>query len=145
LHLSIIIPVYNEADIITKALDRLRETRLPVFVKDAEVIVVDDCSTDASASLAENYSGGDLCTRVIRMPVNGGKGAAVAAGVRYAHGDTIAVQDADLELDPADLPALLIKYHDEELDIVSGTRFRIRQRHPGYAVAAITVNRYSLC
>jgi glycosyltransferase involved in cell wall biosynthesis len=140
LNLSIIIPVYNEADVITKTLDRLQATRLPGFFESYEVIVVDDCSADDSARLAEDYNGG-LRITVIRMPVNSGKGAAIKAGISAARGDTIAVQDADLELDPADLPALLTKYYSEHLDLVSGTRFRKKQSHPGHAIAAKTANR----
>jgi glycosyltransferase involved in cell wall biosynthesis len=141
LNLSIIIPVYNEADHITKTLDRLEPIRLPDFVESHEVIIVDDCSTDDSAGLAGNYKGDSLRIRVIRMPVNSGKGAAMKAGINAAHGDTIAVQDADLELDPADLPALLTKYFSENLDLVSGTRFRKKQDHPVHAIAAKTANR----
>ena len=66
--------------------------------------------------------------RLIRLPVNNGKGAAVTAGVRASTGDTVVVQDADLELDPADIPALLEKLQREDLDIVSGTRFRSATR-----------------
>lgn len=141
MNLTIIIPVFNEADIIVRTLDRLRETSLPEFVGHSEVLVVDDCSTDSSAILAEKYEGGYMNLKIIRLPVNSGKGAAVAAGIEAAAGDTIAVLDADLELDPADLPGLLIKYHSGQLDLVSGTRFRTSQNHPGHALAAKTANR----
>lgn len=141
MNLSIIIPVYNEADCITKTLDRLKATQLPGFVGSHEVIIVDDCSADDSAGMAENYDGAGLRIRVIRLPVNSGKGTAIKAGINAAHGDTIAVQDADLELDPADLPSLLTKFYNEQLDLVSGTRFRLPHHYPHHVLAAKTANR----
>ena len=130
MHLSIIIPVYNEADVITTTLDRLRDTPMPEFVESMEVIIVDDCSTDGSAELIEDYQATNFVTKLIRLPDNCGKGAAVAAGVRISTGDTILIQDADLELNPADIPALLEMMHRKNLDIVSGTRFRSGQQYP---------------
>lgn len=141
MHLSIIIPVYNEADVITKTLDRLRDTHMPGFVESTEVIIVDDCSTDRSAELAGNYTAANIKTKLIRLTVNSGKGSAVAAGVRAASGDTIVIQDADLELDPADIPALLEMMHGKNLDIVSGTRFRSGQKYPTHALPATIANR----
>ena len=141
MNLSIIIPVYNEADVITKTLDRLRDTPMPGFVESTEVIIVDDCSTDRSAELAGDYTAANIKTKLIRLTVNSGKGAAVAAGVRAASGDTIVIQDADLELDPADIPALLEMMHGKNLDIVSGTRFRSGQKYPTHALPATIANR----
>jgi glycosyltransferase involved in cell wall biosynthesis len=141
LNLTVIIPLYNEADVITKTLDRLRETTMPGFVKSMEVIIVDDCSTDDSVKLIGNYETAGLKTKLIRLTVNSGKGTAVAAGVRASTGDTIVIQDADLELDPADIPALLEKMHSEDLDIVSGTRFRTGQKYRGHARPATIANR----
>jgi len=60
-----------------------------------------------------------------------GRGAAVAAGIREARGDTVIIQDADLELDPADIPAMLQRMHNENLDLVSGTRFAKIEMTPG--------------
>lgn len=141
MHLSVIIPVYNEADMITKTLDRLRDTPMPGFVESMEVIIVDDCSTDHSAELTEDYKRSDLKTKLIRLTVNSGKGAAVASGVRVSTGDTIVIQDADLELDPADIPALLEMMYCKNLDIVSGTRFRAGQKFPPHALPATIANR----
>ncbi len=142
MHLSIIIPLYNEAGVIETTLERLRDTVMPDFVETMEVIIVDDCSTDSSASLAEKMSEEIIDARVIRLPVNSGKGAAVAAGVRASRGDTIIVQDADLELNPSDIPALLEEIHGNNLDLVSGTRFRTGKRFRGHAAPATAVNRF---
>ena len=141
MNLSVIIPVYNEADRITKTLDRLSGTPMPGFVESMEVIIVDDCSTDRSAELIEYTKTRELKTKLIRLTVNSGKGAAVAAGLRVSTGDTILIQDADLELDPADIPALLEMMHGKNLDIVSGTRFRSGQKYPGHALPATIANR----
>ncbi|MFN2314873.1 MAG: glycosyltransferase family 2 protein, partial [Bacteroidales bacterium] len=129
------------AGVIETTLARLGDTVMPGFVEHTEVIIVDDCSTDDSARLAEKSTPGALVTRLIRRPVNSGKGAAVTAGVRAAEGDTIIVQDADLELDPSDIPALLEKLHNGNLDLVSGTRFRTGMRYPGHALPATSLNR----
>ncbi|MRR21838.1 glycosyltransferase family 2 protein [bacterium] len=141
LNLSVIIPLYNEAGAIGTTLLRLSDTVMPGFVEHVEVIIVDDFSTDDSAVLAEKFTGTAFEARVIRLSVNSGKGSAVAAGVRAAHGDTIIVQDADLELDPSDIPGLLEKLHETSLDLVSGTRFRAGNRFHGHAATATTVNR----
>lgn len=142
MNLTIIIPVYNEADVIATTLDRVRKTTMPDFVDHTEVIIVDDCSTDNSAEIAESFSDRVPETRVIRLPVNSGKGAAVAEGIMASKGDTIVIQDADLELDPADIPSLLEKLHKENLDIVSGTRFRSGQSFPFYALPAAAANMF---
>lgn len=141
MNLTVVIPLYNEAGVIAETLRRLGDTAIPGFVGNIEVIIVDDCSTDDSAELAEGIAPGKFDIRVIRLPVNSGKGAAVAAGVRSAKGDTIIVQDADLELDPSDIPALLDEMHAGDLDLVSGTRFRTGKRYHGHAASATAVNR----
>jgi glycosyltransferase involved in cell wall biosynthesis len=141
LHLSIIIPVYNEADVIKTTLGRLGDTPMPEFVESMEVVIADDCSTDGSADRAAEYKAANLKTKLIRLSVNSGKGAAVAAGVRVSTGDTIVIQDADLELDPADIPALLEMMHAGNLDIVSGTRFRTWHMYPFHAWPATIANR----
>ena len=133
MYLTIIIPMYNESGVITTTLERLRAIEMPGFVTQVEVIVVDDCSTDVTAGLAEKISLSFPGTKVIRLPVNAGKGAAVAAGARVANGDTIIVQDADLELDPADIPSLLRRMHNQNLDLVSGTRFGSGSGYPAHA------------
>ncbi len=114
---------------------------MPEFVQSIEVIVVDDCSTDNSAILAEGFKAENIHLKVVRLQVNSGKGEAVAAGIRASSGDTLAIQDADLELDPADLPALVEMIHREELDLVSGTRFRTGRRYPVHAKLAAGANR----
>ncbi len=141
MNLSIIIPLYNEAGVITRTLDRLQELTLPPFVEHTEVVIVDDCSSDESARLAEEYTTGAFRITLIRLSSNRGKGAAVTAGIKAAQGDTILVQDADLELDPADIPPMLERMHSGNLDMVSGTRFSPRRRYPSHALPATIANR----
>ncbi len=141
MYLTIIIPAYNEAGTIEVTLERIRKTVMPGFVRQVEVLIVDDCSTDGSAGLVEKAAEGYPKTRIISLPVNSGKGAAVAVGVKEAQGDTIIIQDADLELDPADIPALVERMYRDDLDLVSGTRFSAAKGHPGHATAAIILNR----
>ncbi len=133
--------MYNEAGAITITLERLRGTIMPEFVRQVEVIIIDDCSTDNPSDLTEKISEIYPEAKVIRLPVNLGKGAAVAAGVKAAAGDTIVVQDADLELDPADIPAMLKKMHSGNFSLVSGTRFDYGKSYPGHAAAATALNR----
>jgi len=133
--------MYNESGVITTTLERLRAIEMPGFVTQVEVIAVDDCSTDDTAGLAEKISWSFPGIKLIRLPVNAGKGAAVAAGVREANGNTILVQDADLELDPKDIPSLLRRMHNQNLDLVSGTRFGSGSGYPAHAIAAVTLNR----
>ena len=139
--LSIIIPLYNEASVIVRTLERLQAVKMPDFVRITEIIVVDDCSSDGSAKVVADLSAGRYSIKLIVNSKNLGKGGAVSEGVKAASGDTILVQDADLELDPADIPAMLVKMHNDGLDLVSGTRFRTGQKFPVYAKPATGANR----
>jgi glycosyltransferase involved in cell wall biosynthesis len=115
---SIIIPVFNERDSILKVIDRVRTCG----VAPVEIIVVDDGSTDGTSEvLNEAASRGAI--RAMRHEQNRGKGAAVATGLAQATGEVAVIQDADLEYDPADLPALLLPIFEDRADVVFGSRF----------------------
>lgn len=114
---SIVIPVYNEERTIARVLSRL--AALP-FAK--ELIVVDDCSRDRTREVLERLAGLPGFKLVLK-PVNEGKGAALRTGFEQAAGELIVVQDADLEYDPADLPAVLAPLLRDEADVVFGSRF----------------------
>jgi glycosyltransferase involved in cell wall biosynthesis len=115
--LSVVVPVYNEVNNIREILRRIRATRLA-----SEIIVVDDGSEDGSReSLAKINGQGRV--RVILHPHNQGKGAAVRTGIEAAKGDVILIQDADLEYNPRDYPALLQPIEDGIADVVYGSRF----------------------
>jgi len=113
--LSVIIPVYNERDTVLEAISRVRAVPL-----EKELIVVDDASTDGTPDLVEPLVGPDL--KLIRQPHNRGKGAAIRRALEEVTGEVVVIQDADLEYDPADLPALLAPIAAGEAEVVYGTR-----------------------
>ena len=119
--ISVIIPVYNEFRSLPEVLRRVLDAPLPVGCC-KEVIVVDDGSNDGTASLVKEYAvRGDLI--VHRMLLNGGKGAAIRAGLTLASGEVILIQDGDLEYDPDDYFRLVTPVVNGEADVVYGSRF----------------------
>ncbi len=118
---SVIVPVYNEARTIGELIAQIRAAPLAL---PREIVVVDDASGDETASiLATLAARGDADLRVLRHPVNRGKGAALRTGFAAARGDIIIVQDADLEYDPRDYPRLLEPILEGHADVVFGNRF----------------------
>jgi glycosyltransferase involved in cell wall biosynthesis len=113
--LSVIIPAYNEQDTIVEAISRVRAAPL-----EKEIIVVDDASTDDTATLVEGLAAPDL--KLLRQPENRGKGAAIRRGLEDSTGDIVLIQDADLEYDPADYPKLVAPIESGEATVVYGTR-----------------------
>jgi glycosyltransferase involved in cell wall biosynthesis len=116
---SIIVPVYNEEQTVVPLLERLLAIPMPV---DREVLVVNDGSTDGTGAGVQAFAH-QPGVQVIHAPINGGKGAAIRLGLARASGDVVAIQDADLELDPADLPRLLEPILTGGADVVYGSRF----------------------
>jgi glycosyltransferase involved in cell wall biosynthesis len=123
MNLSIIIPLYNEEQLITSVLDQLRALKFPAFLKSCEFVIVDDCSTDNSYDVVKGYISDLTNFKLVRHEFNKGKGAAVKTGAREASGDHILIQDADLELNPADIPSLLIAMYDLKVPFVNGSRY----------------------
>jgi glycosyltransferase involved in cell wall biosynthesis len=118
--LSIVIPVFNEADTVDEIVDRAR--RAPVGL-DQEIILIDDGSTDGTAERLHKLAAEAAAIRIISHERNAGKGAAVRAGIAAARGDIILIQDADLEYDPRDYPHLIEPILDGYADVVFGNRF----------------------
>jgi dolichol-phosphate mannosyltransferase len=117
--LSIVIPAYNEEAFIGTLLERIAAVDLSPLGVSKELIVVDDCSRDRTASIAETFAD----VRVIRQPKNGGKGTAVRTGITNATGEYLLIQDADLEYDPRDYVPMLEALFAGRGDIIYGSRY----------------------
>ena len=115
--LSVVIPLLNERETFPLLLDRIR-----AVAPDAEVIVVDDGSTDGSRELLRELDA-QGALRALFHDRNQGKGAAMRTGFGAATGDVLLVQDADLEYDPAEYPSLLAPILSGRADVVYGSRF----------------------
>jgi glycosyltransferase involved in cell wall biosynthesis len=117
LKLSVVVPAYNEKKTIREIIEQVRAVPY-----DTEIIVVDDCSTDGTwdelTALADEGA-----IRLFRHTVNRGKGAACRTGLAEVTGDIILIQDADLEYDPSDYPALLDPILRKKSKVVYGSRF----------------------
>lgn len=119
--LSLIIPVYNEAQNLPLLYDSIKQVMQPIKQK-WEVIFVDDGSTDGSLDVLQAFVKKDPWhVRAVIFRRNFGQTAAIAAGIDHAHGETIVLLDADMQNDPNDIPRLLAKL-DEGYDLVSGWR-----------------------
>jgi glycosyltransferase involved in cell wall biosynthesis len=118
--LSIIVPVYNESATIGTVLERLLTIDLPVA---REIIAVNDGSRDGTAAALDAAAKKSPLVTAIHHSTNGGKGKALRTGLARTTGTIVAVQDADLELDPAQLADLVGPVLRGEADAVYGSRF----------------------
>jgi glycosyltransferase involved in cell wall biosynthesis len=133
---SFIVPAYNEAATIVEVLDRVSELEL-----DKQIVVVDDGSTDGTAELVERWRDGRDGVVLLRKN-NGGKGSAVRAGIAHAEGDIAVIQDADLEYDPADVPALIEPIQRGHADVVFGSRLSGGRPQRAYLFWHLVGNRF---
>ncbi len=124
MQITVLIPAYNEKNTIKDIIKRVQKTGLA-----NEILVVDDGSTDGTREILSemNHSG---AIRAIFHEKNQGKGAAVRTGINNATQDVVIIQDADLEYDPRDYPALIRPIDEGIADVVYGSRFLGGARRP---------------
>lgn len=117
--LSVIVPCFNEAESLWQLLEAVKAMPYPKL----EVIAIDDCSTDGSRELLTRAKTQGLISELILHEKNQGKGAALRSGIAVATGEIVIVQDADLEYDPAEIPAVIAPIIQGKADVVYGSRF----------------------
>jgi glycosyltransferase involved in cell wall biosynthesis len=119
--LSVVIPAYNEEETIPLVIDQV--LAIPLESVEKEIVIVNDGSSDRTAEVLQT-----LCTRmpdqltVVHHKKNQGKGAAIRTAMEHVTGDLVVTQDADLEYDPQDYPALLAPFSDPAVQVVYGSR-----------------------
>jgi glycosyltransferase involved in cell wall biosynthesis len=118
--LSIVVPVYNEESTVRSVIDRLLEIELPIA---REILIINDGSTDGTRAVLDGIPEVSEMVRIFHAPINAGKGRAVRTGFEHARGTIVAIQDADLELDPAQLADLIGPILAFETLVVYGSRF----------------------
>jgi len=116
---SVIVPVFNEHATVAAVIDRLLTIDFPT---DREIIVVNDGSSDGTREVLGRLEGTPRL-RIVHAAVNRGKGHAIRLGLDQARGEVIAIQDADLELDPAQLGSLVEPLLQGKAEVVYGSRF----------------------
>ncbi len=136
MRVSFLVPAYNEAATIEALLDAVWRLDL-----EKQIVVVDDGSTDATGNIVERWREGRDGVVLVSQP-NRGKGAAVRAAIPHADGDISVIQDADLEYDPADVPALIEPIQRGVADVVYGSRLSGGRPQRAYLFWHLVGNRF---
>ena len=126
--LSIVIPVYNEKDLVIDVLKKVRKLTIPNT--DIEIIVVDDYSTDGTREILKKQ-GPKYADTILYHEANQGKGAGLRTGFAESTGDVVIVQDADFEYDSDEIPSVVKPIFDGEVDVCYGSRF-LEDEYKGY-------------
>lgn len=134
--ITFLIPACNEAQTINEVLDRIATLDL-----DYEAIVIDDGSTDGTADIVAERVGQLGRVQLLRKP-NGGKGSALRHGIPHCRGDIIVIQDADMEYDPRDVPALIEPIQRQVADVVYGSRLSGGRPQRAYMFWHLVGNRF---
>ncbi len=122
--LSVVIPVYKEMRTIHEILRRVRAVPIK-----KQIILVDDCSTDGTRELLQEWQKTETDLTILFHTVNQGKGAALRTGFKHATGNLVIVQDADLEYDPSEYLKLIQPIVEGYADVVYGSRFAGGENH----------------
>ena len=136
MRLSFIVPAYNEEATIIGVLEAI-----DALGRDREIVVVDDGSRDGTAALVERYAAEHEGVRLVRKP-NAGKGSAVRAAIPLVTGEIAVIQDADMEYDPADVPALVEPIERGVADVVYGSRLSGGRPQRAYLFWHLVGNRF---
>ena len=134
--ITFLVPAYNEARSILELLGRVDTLGL-----EKQIVIVDDGSTDGTGDLVESWAAGRSDVVLVRQS-NGGKGAALRAGIPHIAGDIVVVQDADLEYDPTDVPALIDPIIRGVADVVYGSRLSGGKPQRAYFFWHLVGNRF---
>jgi len=124
--LSIIMAVYNEKASIAAVLEKIQSVEIPL---EKEIIIVDGCSDDGTRKILQQLDSENI--KLVLEERKGGKGVALRQGFEHSTGDIILIQDADLEIDPFEYPALLEPILKGSSDIVYGSRFMLGRGRTG--------------
>jgi dolichol-phosphate mannosyltransferase len=116
--LSIVIPIYNEEALLSRVLERVR--KLPL---EKELILVDDCSQDNTWQILQQEAATHPGTIILHHKINQGKGASIRTGLEHVTGEIVIIQDADLEYNPEDIPAVIAPIIDGKVKVAYGSRF----------------------
>lgn len=142
--LSFVIPVLNEADSLKQL---YHEIKTNLGTHEAEIIFIDDGSTDASFQIMAELAANDKSVKVIKFRRNFGKAAALQKGFELATGEVVFTMDADLQDDPIEIPAFLAKL-DEGFDLVSGWKKKrldpLHKRLPSKLFNSVTAHTFKL-
>jgi glycosyltransferase involved in cell wall biosynthesis len=136
MRVSFLVPAYNESATIVGVLDAVWALDL-----DKQIVVVDDGSTDGTGELVESWRDGRDAVVLVRQ-ANRGKGSAVRAAIPHVDGDIAVIQDADLEYDPADVPALIEPIERGVADVVFGSRLSGGRPQRAYLFWHLIGNRF---
>ena len=118
--LSVLIPVYNEANTVLPLLDKVKSARIDI---DKEILIGDDCSSDGTRDLLSQLPE-DPAVKISFLEKNVGRGGVIKHLWTKVSGDFVIHQDADLEYDPSEYQSLLTPLLDDSADVVYGSRFR---------------------
>ncbi len=127
--LSLVVPCYNEAEVLPIFRKAVQDVRPQLRVDELEVVFVDDGSRDATLSILQQFNREDASLRYVSFSRNFGKEAAIYAGLQHATGDLVCLMDADMQDPPSLLPEMVAACLDEGYDTV-GTRRSTRAGEP---------------